>query len=507
MSGFPATPLSDAQADAILLLLKNRLRIVRTGPQRVAPGSLLSAKLIPTSSEIDASDLVNGVVDLTAVVKDILFKDRLPFPPPDNPSDPDAVLPPLNVDPAAVREELRDAVAGGQPFAAPTAVLNQPNPIQTNIEGMLAQLFGTLQLPNLKVGVGLKWTVRAGAGAPLSESADFIALEGISSPTFSAVVAPPMREYRADTLLNPGGMVVCLWLDVRLTLGERVLDVQLGGLPYIQLPILIPTMVALFSEANFDLTHDSAALIVVPEHSPFMSLEPLMKLLLSLETTLSKLRGIARLAGFFLGLDEALGSLPQQPRLRLTAKNRIDHLGNYTIKRRPWWNPLAGDRTFDDTVNSILVLGAPGTEVEFFNDKNCKRSPDTDQGDYVVRLNAAATNGTPPDVYVAIRTLYTSNDVAPPTTPPGRIVSFNPDDTGDDEWHTDLTSLRFKKSFLDSVAREMKEPPPVPVPNCVWTDPGGSTGNENPPTGAPRRKSQRGAKSEAKKEGRLRPPH
>src|SRR5206468_4281211 len=136
----------------------------------------------------------------------------------------------------------------------------------------------------------------------------------------------------------------------------------------------------------------------------------------------------AGLAGFFLGLDDVLGSLPQQPRLRFAALNEIDEFDSIVIKRRPWYNPLGSDRTFDDTVNSLFVFGVPGTEVEFFNDEFCKDASQTQQGGYTITLSDTfATSGQLPDFFVAIRTLFANNDFAPPTFPPGRITVFDPD--------------------------------------------------------------------------------
>jgi hypothetical protein len=299
----------------------------------------------------------------------------------------------------------------------------------------------------------------------LGEGRDFLATQGLTTPSVSVLLPPLLRELRLDTLANPepGGSVVCLSAEVTLSLGVRTLVFTLGPVPVLQLPLLIPTVVVLFSEPNFGLTYDSAALVFVPKHSPFASAEPLFKTLKKLEAVVSALRGLGGLAAFFLGLDELLGTVPDQPRLRFAAADGIAKLGDIKIKRRPWWNPLADDPNFDDKVFSLLVFGLPGTKVQFFNDTNFKMAPATTQGNFDIELKS-----TVPDIdfFAAVRTLDTDDDVAPETFPPNRVPRFQGDPSGDDRWHTDMSSVRFHSDWLGEVARDVKNPPPVPPLRC-----------------------------------------
>jgi hypothetical protein len=229
-------------------------------------------------------------------------------------------------------------------------------------------------------------------------------------------------------------------------------------------------VVVLFTEPNFGVTIDSAALIIVPEHSPFASAEPLFKTLKRVESAVSALRSLGGLVSFFLGLDELLGAVPDQPRLRFAAARAvtggqgIPKLGAIKIKRRPWYAILSSDPNFDDKAFSLIVFGAPGVTVQFFNDINFKMAADgSHQGNFDIQLKDTLTEK---DFFASIRTLDTDDDFAPETFPPSRVPRFEADSGGDDLWHTDMSSVRFEQGWLDGVAEEVKNPPPVPPLSC-----------------------------------------
>lgn len=76
-------------------------------------------------------------------------------------------------------------------------------------------------------------------------------------------------------------------------------------------------------------------------------------------------------------------------------------------------------------------------------------------------------NGVPDlDFFVAVRTLDTDDDRPPETFPPGRVPRFEADPSGDDRWHTDMSSLGFHQSWLSGVQEEIKNPPPTPPLTC-----------------------------------------
>lgn len=460
MSGIASPSLSDAQADQILDVVSKRLQLVLTSTSHVQPGQPVTATLIPASPEIDVSELANGVLNLAWVAKDVLFNTATPVEVPT----PTEVTNPSELDGDELAKTAA-SISGKQPFPAP--VLGTPSVAQT--PGVSAQLFGTFAPPQLRIGLKIKWTVREQGGKELREGEDFIATQGLTSPAVSLLLPPIIRELRLDTLFNPVGSVVCLSANVTLSLGARTLNSKVGPVPILLLPLLIPTVVVLFSEPSFGLTHDSTVLIWVPKHSLFASAEPLFKTLKRTEAAVSALRGLGGLAAFFLGLDELLGTVPDQPRLRFAAANEISKLGDIKIKRRPWYAILSSDPNFDDKVYSVLIFGLPGTTVQFFNDTKFKMRPTSTQGNYDIQLRSS-----PPDLdfFVAVRTLDTDDDVAPETFPPNRVTRFEGDPSGDDKWHTDMSSVRFhKEDWLDHIAEEIGNPPQPPLLNCVERDP------------------------------------
>lgn len=218
---------------------------------------------------------------------------------------------------------------------------------------------------------------------------------------------------------------------------------------------------------------------------------------------LDALRSIAGIAGFLLGLGDVV-ALTEQPRLRFIAANEIPKFGEIVIKRKPWYDVFGDDLTFDDTVNSLFVFGLPGTRVTFFNDtffKTSTTSPSSQQGFYEIKLSSQADlSATPdphsplPDFFVGIPSFPTAAMVQlhpersnrqspPPTVPANRISSFEPDHTGDEEWDTDLSSMRFSPVWLQGVAGEIKAPTIISEITCRRVrpfPPVGTTGQADP---------------------------
>jgi hypothetical protein len=470
MSGVTSASLSDAQANQILDIVRQQLQLVLTSPTRVQPGQPVTAALVPSTPVLDVSELANGVLNLAWAAKDVLFNTPNPVEVPT----PTELTSPNGLDGDEV-VKAAGSIFGKQPFPPPLP----GGTVTSQTSGVSAQLFGTFSPPQLKIAISIRWRVRDPAGNEFVDGDKFIATQGLTSPAVLLLILPPLlREYRLDTLLNPGGSVVCLSAEVTLRLEAKTLPFTLGPVPILLLPLLIPTVVVLFSEPTFGLTHESAVLIVVPEHSPFTSAEPLFKTLKSIEAAVSALRGLGGLVSFFLGLDDLLSSVPDQPRLRFAAA-RLDpdnpgqgqgirRLGDIIVKRRPWYDFLGDDPNFDDVVYSLIIFGLPGTKVQFFNDTNFKMNPETTQGNFDIELRNSAPDL---DFFVAVRTLDTDDDRAPETFPANRVPRFEGDPSGDDRWHTDMSSLRFDKGWLSGVEEEIKNPKETPPITCIQRRP------------------------------------
>lgn len=443
MSGTPAPELTPSQARAILQAVLATLRITARSPAIVQPGDPLRASLVPASPQINASELVNGVLNVALLTKDAAFND-------------------LTV---ANLPESGD-------LSGDTLLGSIPVPGVGTVQGMLGQLFGTVGIPNLKVRLEVRWIVRDQAGQELhEEGGDLIATDGMTSPNLSVLIPPLFGELRIDTLTSPPiPDVYCLSADVRLSLGDVTLPaagespIELPAVPFAVARLLIPTIVVLYTEPFFDVAVggtvndngdiedlvDSAVVVVVPEHSPFASAAALFDALRKIERALDGLRSIGGIASFLLPLGDIV-SIPEQPRFRFSASDAIARFHDITLKPKKFFGFTYGYKHFDDRVYSIVVVGLPGTVVEFFNDVDFRL--DQDQGFYALRVGAEG--------FVVVRTLDTSDEDPPVTLPPGRVSSFVPDTSSgsDGRWHTDMSSMRFAPGWLAGTGDERKGPP------------------------------------------------
>lgn len=505
MSGTATAPLTDPQADAVLNLISQALQIVPTCSKRIAPGSPLRATLVPPAPEIDASEFVNGILNLGWTAKDVIYNDANPLNLPQNGDLRGSILPTTGGGQAQI--------AGGEPFPPPLGVVGGPTASTlTNIAGVLNQIFGTIALPRLSVRIRINWRIVRkrwdGTVESTQEGVNFLAPSGLTSPTVSLLIPPPFQELRVDTLASPRSDLVCLYADVALTLGTRQLTRTLGPLPFLLLPLLIPTVVAIFTDENFGVSYKSKALIVVPEHSPLSSIKPLVELLRKIESVLDALRSIGGFAAWLLGLDELLDAIPEQPRIRFAvaadhprSRQGIPKLGNIEIRPGPLFGLLPGE-TFDDDARSFIVFGLPGTTVNFYNDTFYKTLPATHQGMYKITIPDAFDPSNPasfPSLFVLCRDLSNPPDTSlnKPVTVPDGVVSFEPDTTDDDQdWIDSLSSLDFDKDWLDSVATDQGMGGGDPKFGCL-DRPGGGPANSRPPV---QRKQRKGTQSPRKKE-------
>jgi hypothetical protein len=486
MSGVEAPPLAADQATDVLNSVKELLRVTLTSPTRTEPGQPVTAALVPASPEIDVSQLAAGVLNLGLLTKNVVHTNKNVL---DVPGSGD-----LDGDHLASTAPL----AGGQPFPLPVALPASTAAVtQSNIPGLLGQVFGTISVPRLKVRLELRWILRDQQGNELKdEDGAFVAPQGLTSPNVSLIIPPLFEEWRADTVKNPPTTVFCLSAKVTLTLSPAPpVTFEVGPVPVAVLPLLIPTVVVLCSEPNFgintgqqlhdgDVTDDhiqeednvglSSALVVVPEHSPFTSAGALFKALRKVETAVDALSGIADFLGFFLPLGDLL-SIPEQPRLRFSVARPVPgadgnlHTGipkfsRIILKPKTFFFLTYDHDTFDDKVFSILVVGLPGTKVEFFSDTGFDKQ--SDQGFYTLLVG--------PELFVAVPTLDTSVDDPPVTVPPGQALPLDGvtgrNDTSDDNdglWHTDMSSMAFADDWLADVQEKIKNPPPKPQLVCA----------------------------------------
>jgi hypothetical protein len=481
MSGIKSTGLQPAQAQQILNEVKNRLQISLQSPTRLLPGQPLIASIIPDAPTIDISELVNGVINLAWLEKDVLFKNLKAV---DIPSLDTANAIDLNGDHILTQLQSDASNVIKQPFPLPPLSTTSV----TQVPGLAAQLAGTITLPRLSLTLKIEWIVEKN-GVQQTDGKDLVALNGLTNTSVSVLLPPIFRELRVDTLTNPGGEIFCLSAKVTLIIGSHTLSIKLGPTPVLQLPVLVPTIVALFSEPNFSVTDNSSAVILVPRHSLFSSAAPLFKELRKIESVLDSLQTLAGIAGFILGLRE-ITSLLDHPRLRFIASDGIPHLGEIILKRKPWYDVFGEDENFEDRTSSLFIFGIPGTQVGFYN----FRTFNEDGAFYEITLRNSVTVGTPPydflslpDYFVAIRSFATAaerdmdpnRNTSPPVTfPAGRITRQWDEPDEENVWDDMIGSVRFIPDWLDKLKEdEIDKPTIINVLRCGLKRPGRPTSN------------------------------
>lgn len=471
MSGTATAKLAEDQAKAVLAAVQSSMSLVLTSAARVNPGQTISAALIPTAPQIDASELANGIINVAFTAKNVLFKTADPISIPtygDLRGDADAP------------NTAAGSVLGGVPFPAPLGTVSTPpNPTNTNVPGDLGQVFGIVAVPKLKVKVDIHWRLTkqidphdpSKGAQTLDEGHDFVATNGVSSPTLSVVIPPTFSELRFDTLTSPQPDRVCLFADITLTLdfsdpkdkGPATSTFSLGPVEILLLPVLIPTVVAIFSEPNFGVTNTGTVLVIVPEHSPISSVRALIDQLRRVESALDGVRSIASVAAWLLGIDELVNAIPDQPRVRFKAANLIRKFSDIEVKPGVIFN--IGSTNFDDQAQSLMVFGLPGTKVWFYNDTYLRIPPATNQGHYAIDLVA-----TP---FVAIRDLEDGDASSEPphTMPPNSstlpiIFSWAPDKSDSDkDWEQSMSSFKFDDEWL-AIVEDAPATDDPPVGSC-----------------------------------------
>lgn len=434
MSGFASPSLAQNHAMQILESIAKGLRLVLTSPTRVDPGQPATAAVVPAAPEVDATDLADGALNLAWTATNVLLRDGGPV---SIPSNGDMAGDDLLAAAAGAVVNNQPFVLGGEPFPPPLGTVTTPNiATATNIPGLLGQVFGAIAPPRIRVRVEVAWIVKDKDGNELAENDDFLAPQGVASPTVSLVFPPLVTEMSFAHLEREPVETRCLFARVTLHLGTVSLVEELGPVTIVVLPLVIPTVVVMFAEENFGLTVRGKAVIVVPKHSPMLAAEPLFKLLRKIETVVSALKNLRGFATMALGLDALLSSVPDQPRIRFVAADRIDYFTSIVLRRGRYvlGIKLKPKKTFNNRASSVLVFGLPGTRVRFYNDKN--QQPGL--GSFTLQVTAAFV--------AAVRTLHTPRTAPPEALPPASLVHhvLPPESGVNKKWHNALSSLRFE---------------------------------------------------------------
>jgi hypothetical protein len=280
--------------------------------------------------------------------------------------------------------------------------------------------------------------------------------------------------------------VVCLSAQVTLTLSSHALPaLEIPPIPILLLPLLIPTVVAMFSEPNFGVLNPTLTLVVVPEHSPLGSLKPLIDAVNKVQNVVDALAGLAQFAGWILGLNELVGALTNQPRVRFINRDKIDSFDDVSIKPGPFFGVL-GDDNFDDVANSILMIGVRGTKAWFYNDDN--QTTGGDQGYYALKI----LNDS---LYVMVRDLAQTDASSDPPVPyPVYSIpsaDWHKDSYGTPTWPSSMSSFQFDPGWLQDMRDDSDNIGGIPELKCVRARPNPSGTTKGASGGAKSRRRRR----------------
>lgn len=450
--------LTPAEAQALLESVLGQFDARLTSPAQVPPGATVVASVLPAVNQLAAIEALNGLVNGGDLTRHVTSGPALVDVPPAT----SAVAPP-GTTPSSPDDIVR--AIGTATAPAGTA------------QGDVSQLLAQLNLSIPRIDIKVQWTVRvpddAGGYREGVEGSDFVAPTGVNLPTLEMLVVPPIVELTAEAIgatvanlsAEPPSIPLqrwCLFARVTATLGDAPpLARELGPIPLLVAPLPIPTVVALCSRRNFNIVGKSKALIISPPHVASSSLEDLNEVLQTAYTVLGRLRTVGRVAGWLLGVGSVLRLL-QATYIAYYGREFINHLDDYPLHTRQWWD----DVDINDDVESMVVLGPPGAEVEFYNEKNLRSG----EGILIVRI--------PVTGFVAIPSLFPQDgapDARPLTVPPDDDTHFILIDDGyendgdDDGFANSITGIRFRlaewpSTSLGPLDRVGCPPPPTTDP-------------------------------------------
>ncbi|HEX6289541.1 MAG TPA: hypothetical protein VFZ66_10140 [Herpetosiphonaceae bacterium] len=391
----------------VLNNLAKTLRIDLTGPAQPAPGQTATAQIVPQLSDIGVTEVLDGVVNVTWITKDVRFSTA-------------------KLEPTLAAAGLDPKILGGIPLGGITPLEGVP--------GLLGQLTGSIPLPTtttVPISVEVEWSITDERGTTLTLGTDFLAPEGLTNPTVSVIFAPETAELTTDNPL-PAPIRRNLNARVRLTAsGTQTAFIPLPSIPILVPALPLPTILALFLHTDFQARSgddDGAVLIVVPANSPFGSLQQLQPTLNQLQGAASTLASFASFAAFVAGLSELTGALTAQPFVQFRSTNEIGNLNDITLIQRGFFE---NDTEAEDELSSLIFIGRKDKKVQLFN----ARDFDTDEGAFTLTIGR--------NLFVIVRNLHSAEPAEEPDgslkvdkTPPGGV--FNPDHFGDE-----LSSLRF----------------------------------------------------------------
>ncbi len=397
----------------VLTNLAHSLQVVRSGPAAVQPGQRVGVKVVPPASDLQVTDVIDGLIDISFLTKNIRFKDA-------------------TVESALSAASLDPQVLGGMPIPGLASIDGVP--------AMLGRLTGSVPIPaDLPVRVEVKWSVRdsdpAHTDISSQEGTAFLAPDGFGSPEVSFVFPPQVVELTST--LAPPAVQRFIRASVRLTSGGTSTPfIDLPDVPVLIPALPIPTVLALFLHTNFEPRQsddDGATLIVVPSNSPLRTVQQLQPVLNTLESAVSSLSSFAGFASFLLGIRDLAAALPAQPHVQFRATDSIGNLNDITLIQRGLFE---NDTEAEDELSSLIFIGPAGKRVQCFN----ARDFDDGEGQIDITIGRQSDGNIGEQLFAIVRSLHSSSPTSEPTG--GEIVRVKAS-TQDDRFGDELSSLRF----------------------------------------------------------------
>lgn len=298
-----------------------------------------------------------------------------------------------------------------------------PIPGNPNVSGKLNQIqVKELQVKQVAVDVSVAWTVTAG-GTELTPDEDYLLAIG-SRPTEADIKFAPTVFHDDEDATAPSKIA-----NIKATVTLSANGVSSGAVPLeapstdglpVPIPALgLPKILALFEDSNFG----GWVAFLVPSDSKLRSRSSVEKKLESLIDIAASLGGIARFGAFATGLS-GVANLLGSGEVRYHYGS-LRHLQDMNVN---------GPGTVEDRATSLIFVGAPGTQVELYNDTNYDRG----QG--------AITVFAPLRMVTMVNHLDNNKNDSM-TSSPTKCVYVNAESDDDDGFHDNLSSVSFSDNM------------------------------------------------------------
>ncbi|HEX8743238.1 MAG TPA: hypothetical protein VF712_08880 [Thermoleophilaceae bacterium] len=367
-------------AQAALDAVADSLSLTPTLPN--APGQPAVVALNPPPGGLSLTEILPGTLKATWLSKDVLFKtsgfeSQMGNVPPD-------------------LTALTNLVQGVKPYLSNVGSFITPPSGTPGLLGQLVAELPSVTQAQLPVAASVTWKAQDASGNDLPAAA-FSKLSETNAGA-SILFAPSIVEATGGL---PPAQVRRIRAEVTLSVtlpnGTKITNTGAPKALSVDVPVpslAVPTIVALFNHAPFDLTEHGGipgcVLVWVPPGSPYRdigsliaALEPLASGLSALAPTfaalsfLSNTQRAAQAIGRLVDLLRGVTDPSKNVKLVVRASGNEPYLDKIVF-----YQQFLYFHTAEDTFGSLLMVGMPGKAAKFYNARNFS----TSEGAFTVRL-------------------------------------------------------------------------------------------------------------------------